>query len=429
MRRAYVHLSDLHFGQERGSDTHLHRDVRERLIDDAGTLAATEPSGKMDGVIVTGDIAFSGKEAEYLDAGKWLDRLTSTVGCKDNDVMVVPGNHDVDRDEITPGCRVFLERILANGEEEMEQYLRNPRDREVLYGRFNSYRAFAEAYACGIDTESGYTVDRKVEVGPNRFLRLIGVNSALACSGRDGEKGFLLLGARQRIFPKNCGEELVVLSHHPLDWLRDSVDTRRFVRARARVFISGHTHEPWAAVERDGEKGDLMLISAGATVPPSDESGYVFTYNKLAFDWDEESNELVVDIEGRTWSAEATGFAADNGAIGRMDERLRCPSFRKVRHPQEEKVRIEKTGKPVDEEAKKAGEDVMADDDGVLRLQFFRDLTVEQRARALAELGVLPSGDWVVEEVTHTLARRLLDTVLSSGRTEELRQAMRSVTE
>ena len=70
----------------------------------------------------------------------------------------------------------------------------------------------------------------------------------------------------------------------------------------------------------------------------------------------------------------------------------------------------------------------MAEQDDLLRLRFFRDLSVTQRAKALAELGVLPRGDWVVREVTHTLARHLVDSVLSADRSEELRRAMETAT-
>ena len=431
MRRTYIHLSDLHFGQERGSDLHLHRDVRERLVDDAGKLAAKEAGGEMDGILVSGDIAFSGKEGQYLEARKWLADLTEAIGCGDENVVVVPGNHDVNRDEITAGCEALLDRILEDGEEELELYLQDPLDREVLYRRFKSYRAFAEGYACPIDTESGYAVDRRVEIGPGRYLRLIGVNSALVCSRADDEKGRLLLGARQRTFPQGCGEELVVLSHHPLDWLRDSADTSRFVRARARVFMSGHTHSPSSAVERDGKHGDIIFISAGAAVPPREETGYEYTYNKLVFDWDPESDGLLIDIEARTWSAEATRFAADVDGIRRTVVTLRCPSFEEVGLKDGEgevsRGRGEVDGgESIDREETDLGGDIVAGQNESLRLRFFTQLTVKQRVKALADLGVVPLGEWVVDEVTHTMARHLLDSVLSEGRGEELRQAIQA---
>ena len=433
MRRTYIHLSDLHFGQEKGSDLHLHRDVRERLIDDARALAEREPGATVAGVLVTGDVAFSGQEAQYLAAGKWLDRLCKAVGCSVKDVLVVPGNHDVDRDAITAGCEALLENVLEIGEEELERYLQSPLDREVLYGRFKSYRSFAEGYACPIDTERGYTVDRTVEIAPGRFLRLIGVNSALICSRGKDAPGGLLLGARQRTFPQVGGQELVVLCHHPLDWLRDSAETTRFVRARARVFMSGHTHSPSSSVEPDGVNGDVLFISAGAAVPPVHDICYQFRYNKLVFDWDEEADELTIQIEARAWNADATCFAADCDGIGQTTQRLKCPNFQSAGGRQVRRETTRSTGAggrstSSDRPATRSGDQVMAEEDALLRLRFFKDLTVMQRAKTLAELGVLPSAAWVVDEMTHTLARRLLDSVLSAGRSDDLRRAMEAAT-
>ena len=66
--------------------------------------------------------------------------------------------------------------------------------------------------------------------------------------------------------------------------------------------------------------------------------------------------------------------------------------------------------------------------DESVRLRFFRDLTSGQRARALAELGELPNADWVAAEVTHSLARHLVDAVLAQGRSAQLAAAMDAAT-
>src|SRR6201999_3652761 len=114
-----------------------------------------------------------------------------------------------------------------------------------LYTRFHAYRPFAEAYNCSLDCTRGLASDKIVELAPGRTLRFIGLNSALICFGKEDKEGSLLLGARQRVLPPGgAGQELVVLSHHPLNWLRDSEDARRYVKSRARFFISGHEHKP-----------------------------------------------------------------------------------------------------------------------------------------------------------------------------------------
>ena len=82
MPLTYVHLSDIHFGQEKGSEVYVHDDIKECLIADAATLKAAAGIERMHGVIVTGDIAFSGKKREYDSAAQWLDRLTQEIGCE-----------------------------------------------------------------------------------------------------------------------------------------------------------------------------------------------------------------------------------------------------------------------------------------------------------------------------------------------------------
>lgn len=71
MKAIFVHLSDIHFGQERdGGEVAVNEDAKVRLIDDA-RAEVRRMEGIAAGVIVTGDIAYSGKQDEYQKAAKW----------------------------------------------------------------------------------------------------------------------------------------------------------------------------------------------------------------------------------------------------------------------------------------------------------------------------------------------------------------------
>lgn len=74
MAVSFVHLSDIHFGQEKGGELETHNDVKERLLVDAANQVKSL-NLSIDGIIVTGDVAFAGKAAEFKEAGQWLDRL------------------------------------------------------------------------------------------------------------------------------------------------------------------------------------------------------------------------------------------------------------------------------------------------------------------------------------------------------------------
>lgn len=96
MSIAFVHLSDIHFGQEKGGNLNIDNDAKAQLLIDVRKVVATLPEGRAAGLIVTGDIAHGGSEREYKDAGDWLDKVSEAAGCSITDVQLVPGNHDID---------------------------------------------------------------------------------------------------------------------------------------------------------------------------------------------------------------------------------------------------------------------------------------------------------------------------------------------
>lgn len=428
MPLTFVHVSDMHFGQEIGPAVITHDDVKDRLIDDAERLAASVTSDGASGVIFTGDIAFSGKPAEYEQAGEWLDRLTSAVGCAQADVLLVPGNHDIDRSQISTGCQLMLQDVLDHGEASLDALLRSDADREVLYGRFAGYRHFAGAYSCPLDREGGLASERKMELSPNRSLRFIGLNSALVCSDND-ECGRLMLGVRQRVLPREQGDELVVLCHHPLDWLQDSSEARRYVLSRARVFIHGHTHQPSLQPEASPDGSDLLTISAGAAVPPDANDGYGFTYNFITFEWNQATDGLRVLTIPRRWNYATTRFDADtvNYDSAALSVVLRCSNFTSTAAA----IETSPTDSPLDAFHAEARDpdppdtsrgSTMDSASRLLRLRFLRDLTHTQRITVFVKLGILPDS-WA-GSLTHNMELQLLHTVFRSQRQSELQRAI-----
>lgn len=425
MALTYIHLSDIHFGQEKGADVYVHDDVKECLIADVTTLKVTEGIERMDGVIVTGDIAFSGKKEEYDSAAQWLDRLTQAIGCKKTDVIVVPGNHDVDRERITPLAKLTLDHLHERGIHELEHFLTDPKATEILYDKFNDYRTFAEGYDCPLHSDGGVAVTRQVEIAPGRDLRFVGLNSALLCTGKKTDESKLLIGGRQHVLPRRDGCELVVLCHHPLESLQDEDGelVARYIRSRARVHVFGHVHQPSVSIDTHVEGADLLTMSAGAVVPPDNDDGYKYTYNLFRFDWDAGTECLKVEIVPRSWDEEATRFDADTDQFegDRFQSSLRCPNFKRraVTEPVPAVIREYPTAAtPAASGQPPTGGNAMGHNSDLLRLHFFRDLSAEQRILALVKVGLL-SDNWT-SDLTHTLERRLFDKALSSGLEDQL---------
>lgn len=437
MSIAYIHLSDIHFGQERGGTVIVHDDVKERLIDDVARVVRQLPQQRAKGIIISGDIAYAGKADEYQKAARWLDQLAAAAGCPITAIQMVPGNHDIDRDQITYLTRRALEDIAASGEAQLDAVLEAAVDREMFYARFDEYRSFAAAYGCPLDSGGGHAGDRVVELEPNRLLRFIGLNTALTCGALRDEYGRLLLGARQRVIPVRRGEEIVLVAHHPLAWLQDSDDAARYVRNRARVLITGHEHAPSARVENVKEGCELLTLAAGAAVPPHANDTYTYTYNLLQFALDEASDGLQITVSARVWSDDDKMFRANGEALG--DEhrtfRLGCPNFREtdssqLPEPKEHSASAAVGGGEIPLTVGQAttehgGGEEVDDRFAMLRLRFFRDLSPAKRIAVLVKLGKLPE-DWS-ETLTHPIELRVLEGLRSSDQLDELEKALNEV--
>lgn len=398
--RCFVHLSDIHFGQEKGGDVIYHNDVKEQVIRHVGTLvAARQAAGapSIDGIIVTGDIAYSGKEAEYDKAIEWLRRLAVAAGCEQTDVQVVPGNHDIDHNRISTSASLLFDRIMGLGQSGLDDCLSKEIDREVLYERFSDYRPFAYGYGCMLDQEGGRAGEKRFELAHGRTLCFSGLNSALLCKKKD-KPGELMLGARQIVFGDEDGVAHVVLSHHPLHWFSDQNDARRYLHNRTSVFLSGHEHQPSWGVEEIAGEPRFLAIAAGAVVPPHATDEYNYAFNLIEFKLSPDGGGLDISVHPYCWDKARVRFTEDvklfEGAHLSQNFAVRCPNFVSATASQEPLKsplqRIETdTSVAVEQEEETVTMDARFP---ALRLRFFQRLGAVQRLRVLDDLGAIPKG-------------------------------------
>jgi Predicted phosphohydrolases len=439
MAAVFVHVSDIHFGQEKDDRVHIHADVKQQLIADAREVVSEIAGGVAHGILVTGDIAQSGKWSEYEKAGKWLDELAASIGVEIHRVQMVPGNHDLDRSKLSFSGKQILDYIRAGGPEEYEDILNNPTDRAALFARFEDYGRFSFGYNCPLNNEGAFASEMEVTLAPGRAIRFIRLNSALLCHGEErDENPELLIGARQFTIPRTNGVENIVLVHHPLNWYKDQDQVRDYIRSRARVFISGHEHDPKVSVDNVEAGTDVMMLAAGATVPYKSDDIFTFTYNIIEFDWDEEIDGLSVTIHPRAWNPQRTRFEPDHKRLGGKHPRFRlaCPFFRNgdgpvsprttkpadaLAAPQASASSVE----PIIEMAPTAStqgepQQMSPKIEGyeTARLRFFRDLFEGERLRILVELDALSENS--DEGMSQNLERRLFDMLVRDGKLKDV---------
>ena len=311
-----LHLSDIHFNRKEKSDYDPHDldfDLRDQLEADVQRLLKS--TGRIDGIIVSGDVAFAGREPEYEAAGEWLSKLCNDSGCERGAVWCVPGNHDVDR-SVYEGSRLLQalhKEVRGTDPGSIDDWFgRTLRDKEaasVLLRPFEKYnRYFGERYKCPTHPGSLFWEDRLL-LNDSSTLLLRGVNSAVISDAADDNRDYrLALGTHQATPLQRANEAVDFICHHPPDWMVDYDQVIPVVNSRARVQLFGHKHSQ-AAYKTDNS----LIVVAGAVHPDRREPKWRPRYNLIGFSVEAESNvrKLVVDHYPRVWGETEPKFGAD----------------------------------------------------------------------------------------------------------------------
>ena len=240
MDLCWLHVSDFHF---RGGDTYDSDVVLRALVKSVQELRSQERC--CDLIFATGDIANSGRTEEYKLATRFFDALLDAAGLQRCRLFVVPGNHDVDRNE-----GIGLARTLSS-REDADAYFAP--DRKQPHGslKLRAFSQWHDEYFAGIRRFPDSST-----CGPVEFVqvngRRIGVlclNSALFCED-DNDYAKLLLGRRcvdsaLTELGAQTADLKLALIHHPLDWLSDveRSNIKASLRDHVDVVLRGHLHE------------------------------------------------------------------------------------------------------------------------------------------------------------------------------------------
>ncbi|MCG7873097.1 MAG: metallophosphoesterase [Candidatus Thiodiazotropha lotti] len=300
-----LHLSDIHFKYLLDGTPHdLDHDVRNELKIDV--LRVVKQTGTIDAIIVTGDIAFSGKSDEYKTAKNWLAELCAHVGCEIKNIWVVPGNHDIDRDCLTEIVRFVQEQIqnapLSDLDKRIRKFIHeDPAGAAVLTSPLAEYYKFAAIYGCSpLDGVLAWQDDLLINMGYR--IRLVGLNSALVSNNHDhAARRPLVLGQAQLDMPRTAGRLYVTLCHHPMSWLKDAEPVGDKLLYRSSLQLYGHVHEQ-ALEQRNG----TLIVQAGALQPERHEDPWYPSYNVLTLEIVETGNRHVLSVTAypRIWSHE-----------------------------------------------------------------------------------------------------------------------------
>jgi formylglycine-generating enzyme required for sulfatase activity/predicted MPP superfamily phosphohydrolase/energy-coupling factor transporter ATP-binding protein EcfA2 len=317
-----LHLSDIHFRKRRDEKNQIFRqNVQTGLIEAIG--AHLKKHGNPDFVVVTGDIAFSGKKHEYEEAWEFFKKLKPVLQ-PDPVYLVVPGNHDVNREKVRK--RFSLQRIVK--EDQADEFLEDPEDvKTFIRTKFTAFRDFCrrlnpELYQSP-KSQPGKEKTKKDKTRDSYYwiknfadkeVSFLGLNSAWASEG-DEDRFNIALGYPQVMaaMEESTQPNKIVLMHHPAtNWLKDMESGKTWVELfkHCSLVLHGHNHFHNALVFQDPSSSCLCLgANASYTNDKKGSIGFQFimvnflksgtpaTLKVWPYIFDERRNEFVPDRE------------------------------------------------------------------------------------------------------------------------------------
>lgn len=257
----WLHISDFHVEDRDRYD----RDVVLRaFLNSLPDL--TDRFGKPDLIFSTGDIAYSGKETEYARATEFFDALLGILDLDRTRLIIVPGNHDVDRLAGKGLTRTMQSR------DEADEYFDPCSPCLHLEHRQRAFRSWFDSYFEGIRSSP----DNSTCATPEIFdingvaVQVLPINTAtFAFDDSDHAKLFVgrrCLNGQLEEARKIDADLKIAVMHHPLSWLSplESTNIKTSLREYVDVVLLGHLHEN--DVEYTWGLGDGVLsLAAGAT--------------------------------------------------------------------------------------------------------------------------------------------------------------------
>ena len=310
----FLHFSYIHFNKNSNSIYCLDTDLRNEMILDVEEVVKKEQLQPY-GMIVCGDIAYSGQTSEYAIAEDFINELVDKLTIDFEHVFCVPGNHDVDQSIAKKSISVYaVQKLLEKADDnDFQAYLDQIREEtvatkdDVLYRALKNYNDFSGKYMGNVSsTEGPWT--HEIELDEGYILCLYGINSTIISNAddhfnrHDNNPRKMRVGNHQ--IPKRQDKKIfMTICHHPTDnW---GEDISEILDERAMIQLYGHKH-----VQTLDADNIRIKIGTGALQPDRREADWQPRYNFLTIEL--KSERLEITLYPRIWNESIRKFVKED---------------------------------------------------------------------------------------------------------------------
>lgn len=330
----FLQISDIHFSNQAGGDDD-YAQMKSKFLEDIAKCY--KEKGNIDYVLICGDIAYAGTEAQYKEARSFIDAICASIECSGENggnVFMVPGNHDKKRDVYTRTRFMLRESLLKKNalKQLLSSKVNEPMAVGILYAPFKQYYKMAADYTSISDIARKSVVfpesDQETggvprfESGDNMFwselighlksipVTLHGSNTSLLSDKDDGESKSLIAGKQHlQMLPTQAynvttkeNEIHILMLHHPMSEIIEGDKIEKDIDSRFQLQFYGHMHKQSSLCN------NVVKIYSGALQPPEadvmdEDNEYFPVYNIIELEVEDEEGKpcLKVDVFSRKW--------------------------------------------------------------------------------------------------------------------------------
>ncbi|WP_100399882.1 metallophosphoesterase family protein [Bacillus sp. FJAT-44742] len=324
MKVRYLQISDLHF-QFLNYDTEV---MRDKLIN---YLMELKSKGEFNFLLVTGDIGHRGDNYN-VDIKDYLYKIIEGLNLSKKDVHLIPGNHDITRNQPRSLIINQIVKDCKNPSEEIENL------QEDTYNLLlNGQKQFFDFYKDFMGIE--YPKDDLHFVSHSDNCNILLMNTCLV-SHKKGEEGELLINRRKFYKAiKNMGQGSkgvsslnVAIGHHTLDCL-NQIDRKaimaHFEDYNIDIYMAGHVHDPsYNITSNQSDNPFLELVSGAITADEYAVPGFLVVEVDLK-NGDTEANYHIWNKAHQYWTTnnQVGRKTRQDGKLSYTIERLKNNNF------------------------------------------------------------------------------------------------------
>jgi hypothetical protein len=264
MKITLLHLSDIHIKSE--SDAIL---TQAKSIAAAAFEAARDSTLLL--VFVSGDIAFSGTAAQYIQAERLLrsliDQLAAEATSCRISLVTIPGNHDCNFDENNDARNLTIGALTTKVDPSVDDSVI-----DICTSVQRAYFEFRNRVEPAVESGDRLLWSRTFTVSDKK-VTIHCLNSAWLSQKQETIGQLYFPIRRYSDLPNDSADVRIGLIHHPAHWVstRTYREFRRYLHSIADLLLTGHEHEGNAGTRRDTESDETAFIEGSVLQKTSNE--------------------------------------------------------------------------------------------------------------------------------------------------------------